>query len=99
MKTLVAVLVVLSTQAFAAGRVVQRQVNQQARIAEGVQSGELTAREAGRLERQEARLHREIRQDRVDGGGLTAAERAKIERKQDAMSRRIAVQKHDAQAR
>ncbi|MFN7924881.1 MAG: hypothetical protein U0Q16_32580 [Bryobacteraceae bacterium] len=83
----------------AADRPAVRQRNQQARIAQGVRSGELTRPEARRLERQEAQLHREIVRDRVDGGGLSLAERAKIERQQNAMSRRIWNQKHDAQTR
>ncbi|RKI18254.1 hypothetical protein D7Y15_08700 [Corallococcus sp. AB030] len=76
----------------------RRQVNQQQRINEGVKSGELTGREAVRLERQHRSLQREIRRDRRDDGHLDAAERARIDAKQDALSRRIARQKHDAQS-
>jgi hypothetical protein len=75
----------------------QRQRTQQKRIGTGVESGQLTAREAARLERKEARLNREIRKDRKDGGGLTARERRKINRRQDRMSRDIYRQKHDKQ--
>jgi hypothetical protein len=82
-----------------AGRIVRREVNQQARIAQGVRSGELTAAETARLEAREAILNREIRRDRVDGGGLSTHERAKIERQQDRLSRSIYRQKHDAQDR
>jgi hypothetical protein len=88
----------LATPALA-DRPAARQIRQQERIAQGVASGELTARETIRLERQEARLHRQIRRDRADGGGLSPAERARIEAKQDRLSRRIYVQKHDAQSR
>ncbi|RYZ41236.1 MAG: hypothetical protein EOO71_12780 [Myxococcaceae bacterium] len=77
----------------------RRQVNQQQRIHQGVRSGELTGREAVRLERQNNALQREIRRDRRDDGHLDAAERARIDAKQDALSRRIARQKHDAQGR
>lgn len=88
----------LATPALADG-VARREVRQQQRIAQGVRSGALTPREAVRLQRQKARVHRQIARDRVDGGGFTAAERAKAHAKQDAMSRRIYRQKHDGQAR
>ncbi|MCY1046644.1 hypothetical protein OV208_35400 [Corallococcus sp. bb12-1] len=77
----------------------RRQVNQQQRINQGVRGGELTGREAVRLERQNNALQREIRRERRDDGHLDAAERARIDAKQDALSRRIARQKHDAQSR
>jgi hypothetical protein len=78
-------------------RIANRKQNQQTRIAEGVNSGELTAREAARLERKEAVLNRKIQKERMDGGGLTAKERVKIERRQDKLSREIAKEKHDRQ--
>ncbi len=77
----------------------KREKRQQQRINEGVESGELTKKEAAKLKAQEAKLHREIKKDRKDGGGLTAKERAKISAKQDRLSRRIAKQKHDKQKR
>jgi len=83
----------------AADRPAKRQVKQQARINEGVKSGELTKREATKLQVEKAKLHKEIKQDRKDGPGLTPAERAKIEAKQDKLSRDIAREKHDAQTR
>ena len=75
----------------------KRQRAQQKRINQGVNSGELTNKEAIKLERREAKLNREIRKDRADGGGLTAKERAKIDRKQDKLSEKIAKEKHDNQ--
>lgn len=90
---------VLTLPVASAQRIEKRKEAQQARIRQGVRSGELTRGEARRLENQEHRLNREIRRDRIDGGGLSPAERAKIERKQDRMSRRIAREKHDAQRR
>jgi hypothetical protein len=80
-----------------AGEIHRRQVRQQKRIGEGVESGQLTAKETARLERKEVRLNREIRRDRADGGGLSAKERAKINRQQNRISRDIYRQKHDAQ--
>ncbi|MFN0172899.1 MAG: hypothetical protein ACKV22_41500 [Bryobacteraceae bacterium] len=80
-----------------ADRPAQRQRNQQKRIAGGVESGELTAKETARLENKERKMHKEIRKDRRDGGGLTAKERLKIENKQDRLSRQIYREKHDRQ--
>jgi hypothetical protein len=79
------------------GRIQTRQARQQQRIAEGIESGQLTARETARLERKETRLNREIRRDRADGGGLSARERRKINRQQNQLSRGIYREKHDRQ--
>jgi hypothetical protein len=76
-----------------------RERRQQARIAQGVKSGELSRQETKKLERREAKLHREIRRDRIDGGGLTPKERVKIEKKQDRLSRQIYREKHDNPSR
>lgn len=82
-----------------AARADRRQVRQEARITQGVKSGELTPREAARLQAQHDALNREIARDRANDGKLGPAERARIERQQDRLNRRIAVQKHDAQHR
>lgn len=76
-----------------------RQVNQQARIAQGVRSGSLTRGETAAIQSREARLAREIRRDRVDGGGLSAAERAKIQAKQNNLSNRIYDLKNNGRVR
>jgi hypothetical protein len=73
----------------------QRQQLQQQRIGQGVESGQLTAGEAARLERKEAQLNRQVRRMRQDG--LTDAERARIDQRQDHLSRQIAGEKHDPQ--
>ncbi len=75
-----------------------RERNQRERIAQGVRSGELTRPETRRLVRGEMRLHRHERIAKSDGV-VTRAERLRLQRHADRMSRRIAVQKHDAQAR
>lgn len=73
----------------------QRRENQQDRIAQGIQSGSLTAGQAARLETKEARLNRQIREDREDHNGhLTKAERAQINRQQNKLSRQIYRAKH-----
>jgi hypothetical protein len=77
-----------------------RQREQQKRIGEGIENGSLNAREAGRLEHQEAHVNREVARDRAaNGGTLTPAERAKVNRQQNHESKRIYRQKHDAQVR
>jgi hypothetical protein len=82
-----------------AGRIHTRKDNQQDRIAQGVASGQLTARETARLESREAHLDREVSRMRAnDGGTLTARQRVRVERQQDRLSRNIYQQKHDGQS-
>jgi hypothetical protein len=92
-------LLLFSPPAEAAGRVGKRQIRQQARIAQGVRSGELTRRETARLERQQAGLACQKRRMLADGGGLGPVERARLEGRQDRLSRHIYHQKHDQQSR
>ena len=74
-----------------------RQTRQQKRIAEGIENGSLTPKEATRLEREEQENRR--MEARLRQGGLTPAERAKMERELNESSRMIYRQKHDAQGR
>jgi hypothetical protein len=76
----------------------ERQKDQQERIGQGVKSGELTAKETARLERQQHRIQRDKRQAKADGT-VTKAERAEIRARQNNASRNIAHQKHDGQGR
>lgn len=80
-------------------RINQRQGREQARIHHGVQSGQLTARETWRLEREQAHIARYEAVSRADGGGLSWRERYRLERMQDRASRDIYRQRHDAQGR
>jgi hypothetical protein len=74
----------------------KRAENQQDRIAQGIRSGQLTAGEAANLERKEAGLNREVRNDRAaNGGKLTAPERAQVNRQQNHLSNQIYNKKHD----
>ena len=99
MKTMTLMLgLMLSTTALAQAPLV-RAGAEQARISQGVASGALTGREAGRLERREMHLNREIARDRADGGGLSRHERRGLERHQNRLSRSIYREKHDAQVR
>lgn len=75
----------------------QRKENQQDRIAQGAQSGQLTAGETAKLETKEAAINKETAADRAaNGGKLTAAERAQVNRQQNRVSRRIYQDKHNA---
>src|SRR3954447_7758889 len=82
--------------AFAQAGTVQRDVNQQQRIEQGLRSGQLTTREASRLENEEARIERDQARAMKDGK-LSPAEKARLEREQNAVSRDIYREKHDAQ--
>lgn len=73
----------------------KREQNQQQRIAEGIENGSLTAREASKLEKQEAVLDRQS--DRAAADGLTNKEKARIEHRQNVLSRKIYREKHDNQ--
>jgi len=99
MNLVVAVLALGTASPALAGELQRREVRQQERIAQGVQSGQLTARETARLERREVHAQNVIARDRVDGGGLTAREVAKDNRMLNRSSRAIYRQKHDAQRR
>lgn len=97
-KLVAAVLAIALSVPALAAEVDRRQANQQARIAEGVESGQLTPRETARLERKEARIRREIRRDRAaNGGKLTPVEKAKINREENRTSRQIYRAKHNAE--
>ena len=83
-----------------AATIYQRRENQQDRIAGGIASGNLSAREAARLERQQAILGNEIHDFRaLDGGKLTKSERVLINHQQNQLSRNIYRVKHDGKGR
>lgn len=74
----------------------KRQAEQQRRIDQGVKSGQLTEKEAARLEKGQARIQR--MEDRAKADGVvTKKERARIEHQQNVESRKIAREKHDRQ--
>jgi len=75
----------------------QRKENQQDRIANGIQNGQLTAGETSKLETKEAAINGETRADRAaNGGKLTPAEKAKINQQQNHVSKQIYDDKHNA---
>ena len=79
------------------GSVNDRRADQQQRIGNGVQSGQLTAGETKNLESREANINREVRADRrADGGKLTGQEHRQINRQQSNVSKSIYADKHNA---
>lgn len=97
-KSTVAVLLGLafSSAVFAqtAASEVQRDVNQQQRVEQGLQSGALSTREAARLERGEARIDR-MQANAMSDGKLSPAEKARIARAQNVESNKIYAAKHN----
>ncbi len=76
--------------------IAQRKGHQQARIAQGDRSGQLTPHETAHLERQEGGINREERGMRAqDNGHLTAQDRHTLARQQNQESRRIYRDKHN----
>jgi len=74
---------------------VQRNVNQQQRIQNGMNNGSLTNREAGSLERGQARVNgREA--NAAANGHVGAAEQRGIQRSENRQSRRVYRKKHNA---
>jgi|HubBroStandDraft_5_1064220.scaffolds.fasta_scaffold95889_2 hypothetical protein len=75
----------------------QRKDNQQDRIANGIDSDQLTAGETKNLESRESNLNREIKDDRsADDGHLTSGERQQIDHQQNNLSHSIYQDKHNA---
>jgi len=78
------------------GEVGQRQENQQDRIAQGVKSGQLTAGETTKLEKQQQGINREVNGMREENGGkLSKADKALVNRQQNRASRNIYNKKHN----
>jgi len=74
----------------------KRAENQQDRIAQGIKSGQLTAGESAHLESNEAKINKELRNDRAaNGGKLTPQERKQVNRQQNRTSRQIYRDKHN----
>jgi len=74
---------------------VQRNVNQQQRIANGMKSGELTNRETGSLERGQAHVDRR-EANAAANGRVNAAEQGRIQRSENRQSGRVYNKKHNA---
>ena len=77
---------------------VQRNINQQRRTEQGIQSGQLTNKEASQLERGQARVDRAEARAGANGH-VSAREQARTQRQENAQSRRIFRDKHNNQTR
>jgi len=75
-----------------------REKEQRARIQKGKADGELTKKEASRLNKQQRHIHRTEGRAKADGK-VTRRERKKLNREQNRASRNIRRQKHDAQTK
>jgi len=96
-----AALMAVTSAAFAAERdpgVNRRQADQQARIHQGVRSGQLTHQEAKSLRSEQRSIRHEERQDKADGK-MTAAERKDLHKDLNQASKDIYADKHNADVR
>jgi hypothetical protein len=85
-----------AVQHYGANEVDTRRANQQARIANGIASGKLTAGQTARLEKGESAINKEVRSERVaNGGHLTGAEKTAVNAQQNKMSGKIYRAKHN----
>jgi hypothetical protein len=75
---------------------VQRDVNQQNRIEEGLKSGQLSTKEAGKLEREQSHVEK-MESNALQDGKMSNAEKQRIERAENKASKDIYSEKHDAQ--
>ena len=78
------------------GAEVQRDVNQQQRIEQGLKSGQLTTKEAGKLESGASKVEK-MQSNAERNGSVSPREQARIQAAQNRESRAINRQKHDAQ--
>ena len=77
---------------------VRRNINQQNRIEQGVQSGQLTNKEVSKLEGGQARINRAEARAGADGH-VGAGEQARIQNKENKQSRKIFRNKHNNRTR
>lgn len=74
----------------------QRQANQQQRIANGISSGQMNAREAAHAENRQANINQQVHADRqANGGHLTQQEHQQVNHEQNRASQQIYNDKHN----
>src|SRR5690349_24379391 len=72
-----------NTAHYGNNKVGQRRENQQDRIAQGVKSGQLTAGETAKLEKQQKGINKQVASDRkANGGTLNASEKKQVNKEQ-----------------
>ena len=74
---------------------VQRDVNQQSRIEQGLKSGQLSTKEAGKLEREQAGIAK-AEHNAMQDGKVSKQEQRKIDQMQNKASADVYAEKHDA---
>jgi hypothetical protein len=85
-----------NTAHYGNNQVGQRRENQQARIAQGVKSGQLTAGETAKLENQQKGINQQVKADRsANGGKLTNGEKKQVNKEQNGASKNIYDKKHN----
>jgi len=85
----------IASSAFGAPKGAYRK--QQQRIAQGVKSGQLTARETSNLESKERAINGQVRADKqANGGQLTSAEKAQVRGEHAGLSKQVYADKHNA---
>lgn len=95
-RAIVLSLAVLMPLAASAQGVRGREANQQRRIGQGLESGQLTAGGAAGLESRESRINASRTADlAANGGHLTAGESRNLNRRENAASERIFTDKHN----
>jgi len=77
---------------------VQRNINQQSRIEQGIQSGQLTNKETSQLERGQARVDRAEARAGADGH-VSAREQVRIQNRENNQSQKIYRDKHNKRLR
>lgn len=87
---------VLAADPTATPGVDKREAIQEKRIEQGVQSGQLTPREAARLEKGQGKVERMETKAKADGT-VTPQERQRLRQQQNVQSRHIEREKHDRQ--
>jgi Ni/Co efflux regulator RcnB len=104
-KNAVAMAIICSSMSFSVAAFAQatsasiadRKVNQQARVAQGVKSGQMTAGETANVEKRESSINKEEHNMRkADDGHLTKGDKAALTRRQNKVSRSIYRDKHNA---
>ena len=98
-KVLIALFALITLSVTAEARRDQkREARQEARIGQGIKSGELNKAEAHRLHKGQKRVDEAQKAAKADGV-VTDQEKARLEKMQDVQSQRIYEQKHDEQQR
>jgi len=86
-----------NTAHYGNNKVGQRRENQQDRIAQGIKSGQLTAGETAKLEKQQQGINKQVATDRkANGGTLTVCQKQQDNKEQNKASKNIYRKKHNA---